>query len=100
MKKLLFILIPAIIITVIFVLGVQFVMNYNSQKGALQVTSAPESKVYLDGQYIGKTPLCKCEAGDMLKMGNYTIKLVPEDKNLSEFQEKITISPAVLTVVD
>jgi hypothetical protein len=36
----------------------------------------------------------------MLPTGDYTIRLVPDDKSLSEFQEKITISEAVLTVVD
>ena len=75
-------------------------MQLRSQKGALQVTSLPESKVYLDGKFIGQTPLCKCDAADMLKSGTYTIRLVPTKGGLSDFQEKITISEAVLTVVD
>lgn len=75
-------------------------MHLKSQKGALQVTSLPESKVYLNDEYIGTTPLCKCEAADMIPVGDYTIKLVPEKSDLSEFQEKITISDSVLTVVD
>jgi hypothetical protein len=36
----------------------------------------------------------------MLAIGDYTVRLVPADKNLSEFQEKVTVSEAVLTVVD
>jgi hypothetical protein len=36
----------------------------------------------------------------MLSAGEYTIRLVPLDSSLREFQEKITISQAVLTVVD
>src|SRR5664279_2853563 len=36
----------------------------------------------------------------MLSAGDYTIRLVPNDTSLREFQEKITISQAVLTVVD
>lgn len=64
------------------------------------MTSAPDSKVYLNDKYLGQTPLCKCEAKDMQKSGDYTIRLVPADKNLSEFQEKITISGGVLTVID
>lgn len=69
-------------------------------RGALQVTSSPDSKVYLNDRYIGQTPLCKCEAADMLATGTYTIRLVPINKGLSEFQEKVIISDSVLTVVD
>ncbi|HVF69567.1 MAG TPA: PEGA domain-containing protein [Xanthomonadales bacterium] len=100
MKKILFIFISAIILGFLFFGLFQQVLNANSKKGALQVTSTPESKVYLDGKYIGQTPLCKCEADDTLKTGEYTFKLVPQDKNLSEYQEKITISEGVLTVID
>lgn len=75
-------------------------MHLKNQKGALQVTSSPQSKVYVNDKYIGTTPLCKCEAADMLAVGEYTIKLVPTQGGYSEFQEKITISEAVLTVVD
>jgi hypothetical protein len=100
MKKIVFILITSFILAVIFFLAYQFLFNLHSQKGALQVTSAPEGKVFLNNKYLGQTPLCKCEAGDMLDVGKYTIRLVPFDKNLPEFQEKIEISGSVLTVVD
>ena len=100
MKKLFFILIPAGLLTLLAVLSFNYFVKAQSQKGALQVTSAPESKVYLNDKYIGQTPLCKCEAANMLGTGEYTIRLVPADKSLSEFQEKVTISEAVLTVVD
>jgi hypothetical protein len=100
MKKLFFILIPAGLLTLLAILSFQYFVNAQSQKGALQVTSAPESKVYLNDKYIGQTPLCKCEASNMISTGEYTIRLVPADKSLAEFQEKITISEAVLTVVD
>ncbi len=75
-------------------------MHIKSQKGALQVTSSPQSKVYINDKYIGTTPLCKCEAADMFAVGEYTIKLIPTKGGFSEFQEKVTISEAVLTVVD
>ncbi len=100
MRKIFFILIPALLLALLFFLIFQYMTKYQTQKGALQVTSSPESKVYLNDKYFGQTPLCKCEAADMLKTGEYTIRLVPVDKSLSEFQEKVTISPAVLTVVD
>jgi len=100
MKKIILIIILTLIIGAILFFGVAYFLNLNSKNGALQITSSPESKVYLEGELIGQTPLCKCEATDMLKPGNYTVRLVPNDKNLSEFQEKVTISSGVLTVVD
>jgi len=100
MKKLVFILIPALLLAIFFFVSYQYLVKSRAQKGALQVTSVPESKVYLDSTFIGQTPLCKCDAGDMLKTGNYTIRLVPIEKDLPEFQEKIILSEGVLTVVD
>lgn len=100
MKKLLFFLIPACTLAVIFILSYQFFFIRKNIKGAFQVTSSPQSKVYLDGKLIGQTPLCKCEAADMLSVGSYTLRLVPVDTALSEYQEKIEIAPSVLTVVD
>jgi hypothetical protein len=100
MKKIVFVFIASFVLALALFLAVQYYMSINAQKGALQVTSAPDSKVYLNNEYLGQTPLCKCEAADMLAAGEYTIRLVPLDSSLREFQEKVTISPAVLTVVD
>lgn len=100
MKKLLFFLIPALILAVILIFSYQFFFIKKNIKGALQVTSNPQSKIYVDGRLIGQTPLCKCEAADMLPVGSYTLRLVPLESALSEYQEKIEIAPSVLTVVD
>lgn len=100
MKKLLFLIIPVALISVLIFLFMQYMNNLRSQKGALQVTSTPESKVYLNNKYIGTTPLSKTDPVDMIQASNYTIRLVPIDTNLSEYQEKITISKGILTVVD
>ena len=100
MKKFILILIPALLIAITAYLFIQYYNNLHSQKGALQVTSMPVSKVYLNDNYIGRTPISKTEATDMIPAGNYTIKLIPDDSSLSEYQEKITISPGILTVVD
>lgn len=100
MKKILLILFTAIVIG-LFIFGIsQQFLVISSKKGALQVTASPEVKVYLNDKHIGNTPLCKCEGEDILKAGEYTIKLVPTDKNLAEYQEKIVISDGVLTVID
>ena len=100
MKKIILVFTISFILALGLFLLAKVYLGANQQRGALQVTSSPESKVYLNNEYIGQTPLCKCEASDMLEAGEYTIRVVPVDEKLREFQEKITISAAVLTVVD
>lgn len=98
-RKLLFILAP-VVISAIFILAVYFFFIKDSGKGALQVTSEPESSVYLDGKLIGQTPLCKCDANTMLDAKEYTIRLIPLGGNYSPFENKITINKSVLTAMD
>ncbi len=99
MKKVLVFLAPLLIAIIIF-FGILFFFDRKSGKGALQVTSIPQSKVYLDNKLLGTTPLCACELAQMLSIGEYTIKLVPLDGNFRPFEEKITINKSTLTVVD
>lgn len=99
MKRLFTFLLPFLIALFVIVVIV-LVLAARSGKGALQVTSLPKSNVYLEGKLIGQTPLCKCEASDMIKSGEYSIKLDPLDTSFSAFEQKITISNSVLTVVD
>lgn len=100
MKKVILVFIISFILALSIFLGIQYYLTIRSEKGALQVTSSPQSKVYLNDNYIGQTPLCKCQTTDMIAPGDYTIRMVPINSSLSEFQEKITISQGVLTVVD
>ncbi len=100
MKKAILILVLSFGFAALIFLIVQSVLLKGNDKGALQVTAAPLSKVYLNGKYLGQTPLCKCTNNDMVGTGDYTIKVVPQSGNFSEFQEKITISKSILTVVD
>jgi hypothetical protein len=99
MRKILFVLGLVAITIGVFILIV-WLFNRDSSKGALQVTSNPRSKVYLDGKLIGVTPLCKCDAKQTISVGQHTIELIPETGNLLSFEDRITISPSVLTVVD
>lgn len=100
MKKALIILIISFGLAGLFFIFVQSVLLRGSDKGALQVTASPQSKVYLNGKYVGQTPLCRCNPKDMISVGDYTIKLVPNSGGLNEFQEKVMISKSILTVVD
>ena len=99
MRKLILFLLLLLIITIIFLLSV-LVLGRDSGKGALQVTTVPESQVFLDNKFVGKTPLCLCELPQLLEGGDYTIKLIPLNKDLKTSQQKITIYPGILTVVD
>ena len=100
MKKVVIVFIISFILALGIFSGIQYYLIIRSEKGALQVTSSPVSKVYLNNAYIGQTPLCVCQVSDMVAPGTYTIRLVPLDASLQEFQDKVTISSGVLTVVD
>jgi len=99
MKRVFLFLAPLLIAILIF-FGILFFLDRKSGKGALQVTSVPQSKVYLDGKLLGTTPLCACELEQMLDIGDHTVKLVPLAGNFRPFEEKITINKGTLTVVD
>lgn len=100
MKKVIFILVPILISIALLFLSYQFFFVKEFGKGALQVTATPPSKVYLDGKYLGQTPICKCDSQDMIGSGEYSIRLVPSNGKFVEFQTKITITKSVLTVID
>jgi len=99
MKKIILFIVPLLLAVIIF-FGVTFFLDTSSGKGALQVTSIPKASVYLNDKKIGNTPLCKCEPKDLIKTGEYTIKLIPDEKDFKPFEEKITINKSTLTVVD
>jgi hypothetical protein len=99
MKRFILFITPFLIAVLIF-LGILFFLERRTGKGALQVTSVPESKVYLDGKLVGTTKYCACDASSMLSQGDYTIKLVPEEGNFKPFEEKITINRSTLTAID
>ena len=99
LKKLILLLIPFLIITVIFLVIVIF-MNGQGGKGAIQVTSIPKSQVFLNGKYIGNTPLSLIELPDLIAVGEYDLKLVPTEKGFKEWSQKINIYKSALTVVD
>ena len=99
MKRVLLFVLPVVIALIVIGI-VAFFFTTNQGKGALQVTSIPKSQVFLNGKLLGHTPLCKCELSDMPAVGEYTLRLVPDDTTLASFEEKIPITKSVLTVVD
>ena len=99
MKKVLLFLAPLLIAIIIF-FGILFFLDRKTGKGALQVTSLPQSKVYLENKLLGTTPFCACDVAQMLLVGDYAIKLVSTVGNFRPFEEKFTINKGTLTVVD
>lgn len=81
-------------------LGVVFFLDQSNKKGAIQITSEPKSKVYINGKLVGETPFCKCEGQEMLSAGEYTIRLEAAEGDFPPYEEKIPINPSVLTVMD
>lgn len=100
MKKIIFLSLLFIILFGILGLGITFFIKANNGKGALQVTSTPESKIYLDGKYIGQSPYPRVDGQNTFAAGEYTLKLVPLNNEFPEFQEKITLNKLTLTVVE
>lgn len=100
MKIFLFVAIPVFLISIAVFMSIRHFNMQQLQKGALQVTSKPVSKVYLDDKYIGRTPISKTEPADMLQAGNYNLKLEPLDTRYQPYQEKISIATGIMTVVD
>jgi len=82
------------------ILLAMFIRSLVQTKGALQVTALPQSTVYLNGEILGKTPLCRCDPNDQLPTGEYTIQIVPEDNVFAPYEDTIVINGSVLTVVD
>lgn len=72
----------------------------NVEKGALQVTANIKSKVYLNGNLIGETQLCKCNQNDTLQAGEYDVRIEPQDTTYAAYTTRIRINGGVLTAVD
>lgn len=91
--------IPSFLIITILLSGF-YLFSRRGGKGGLQVTSIPKSKVYLDGNLLGETPMCKCDADGRIASGEYTLRLVPEEAGFLPFETKVKIDNQLLTVVD
>ncbi len=61
----------------------------------VQMTDGIAAAVYLDENYVEKTPFINRE----LSPGEYTLKIQPDDPKLIPYETKITLRPGLLTVV-
>ncbi|HVZ12638.1 MAG TPA: PEGA domain-containing protein [Patescibacteria group bacterium] len=69
-------------------------------KGALQVTTNIKAQVFLNDKNIGNAPISLLNQDQRIDSGDYSLKVVPEDKSQSPYNARITINPNVLTAVD
>jgi hypothetical protein len=99
MKRVLWFFAPLLIAILIF-FSIIFFLDRKTGKGALQVTSEPKSKVYLDNKLIGTTPFCACDLAHVLPVGDYAVKLIPNSGTFQPFEEKISINKETLTAVN
>ena len=98
MRKIVIALLSVLLITAA---GISiYYVNMIKSVGALKVKTNIKAKVYLNGKFLGNTPLCKCEEEDLIKEGIYSLKIVPEDSSFIPFVAKIDIFKDVLTYAE
>ena len=88
-----------ITLTTLLVISTMFLSACNpfaKKKAGLQVmTNDIPASVFLDGQYIEKTPYI----GKELQPGNYLLKIQPDDSNLTSYETTINLRSGLLSVV-
>ncbi len=93
-------LLPALVITLLILAiigGIYLLVIYTQPKAAgIYITSNPPSTVYINGQQVGKTPYDATR-----EPGEIVVKLIPitTGKPLVSFETKVTLSPAIQTVI-
>lgn len=99
-RKLLFLL-AILLVTAGLFMFVKVLDSFKTPgKGALQINTNVESRVFLNGEEIGIAPLCKCNENDTIAAGIYDLRIEPQDTSLSAFSTKVSINGGVLTAVE
>ena len=89
MKRLLFVLLASTLLS-----GCSLLDRHTT--GGLQIiTNDKPSSVFLDGQYLEKTPFIEKN----LKPGNYSLRIEPDDPDLTPYETSISLRSGLLTVV-
>ena len=94
MKNILSLLIATIVsVSAVFAQTEVNVTTQTSVYGTLDIKSnPPEAKVYIDGEYVGESPMCIPN----LKVGEYTISV--EREGFISQQKKVTVKEGMTTV--
>ena len=83
-----------LIITSVLLSGCSF-LSRNTKAGLQVITNDVSSSVFLEGQYLDKTPYI----GKELKPGEYTLRIEPDDATLKPHETTVTLRKGLLTVV-
>lgn len=70
-------------------------LEYKAKSGLQVITNDQPSAVFLNGQYINKTPLIEKN----LKPGSYHVLIQPEDSNLVPYETEVLLRKGLLTVI-
>lgn len=101
MKRRIFFLIAVLLVASGLFLLVRVIYSFRDVgKGGLQVTSNVKGKVLLNGELIGEIPVRKLSQQDTLPVGNYELRIEPEETSLAAYTVRIKINSGVLTAVD
>ncbi|KKT77850.1 MAG: hypothetical protein UW75_C0053G0002 [Parcubacteria group bacterium GW2011_GWF2_44_8] len=65
-------------------------------KAGLQVITVQSASLFLDGQYLDKSPYINKK----IKPGTYNLRIVPEDDKLAAYETPVTLHKGTLTVVN
>jgi len=66
------------------------------KKAAIQITTTPTAKVFLDDKEVGMTPF----ETESIKPGDIDLKLVPEDSSLTTWEKRLTINSNTRLIVE
>lgn len=71
------------------------ILDSKTKAGLQVITNDVPVSLFLDDQYLDKTPYINKE----IKPGKYTLKIVPEDTELTPYETSINLNKGLLTVV-
>ncbi|MBU0576302.1 SH3 domain-containing protein [Patescibacteria group bacterium] len=86
--------ISILLLTTFFFTGCTF-FDKKNVAGLQVITNDTTSSLFLDGQYLDKTPFID----KTIKPGKYTLKIEPDNTNLASHETQIVLRKGLLTVV-
>lgn len=90
-KLLLFSILSALLLT-----GCSLPNIFQKKFAAINISTKPESEVFLDDEKVGETPF----VSEKLKSKDYLVRLVPKDEKLSPWETTVTLHPNITTVIN
>ncbi len=95
LNKLLLFLASLLVLVVAFVFVTIDPFAKKSRAGLRIEYPGDGASVFLDDNYLGKAPLLE----EKLQKGEYILKIIPDEKDLSNFSLPIYLEPGTLTIV-